>query len=76
MLAKRIGGSEPERMLRLPPRPPHAAATAIQEERTEKRRCSEPGLGRSGRGCIGSALAVAVACQAGRERALGSVRLP
>jgi hypothetical protein len=42
-LARRIGDSEPERMLRIPPpRPPHAPARAVQEERTEKRRSSEP----------------------------------
>jgi hypothetical protein len=75
--AKRIGGSEPEGVLRLPPpQPPHAAARAVQEERTENRRSSEPGLGRSGLECKGSALAVAAAWQARRGRALGSARLP
>jgi hypothetical protein len=75
--AKRIGGSEPEGMLRLPPpQPPHAAARAVQEERTEKRRSSEPGLGRSGLGCKRSALADAVAWQVKKGRALGTARLP
>jgi hypothetical protein len=56
MLAKRIGVSEPERLLRLPPRPLHAAARAVREEmtvreeRTENRRSSEPGVERRGQG--------------------------
>jgi hypothetical protein len=55
-----IGGSEPERLLRLSPRPPHAAARAVQEERTEKKRSSEPGVERSGQGCRQSSMVIAV----------------
>jgi hypothetical protein len=66
VLAKRIEGSEPERLYHLPPRPPHAAARAVRaeatvrEERTEKRRSSEPGAERRGPGCRGSSMEIAV----------------
>jgi hypothetical protein len=58
--AKRIGGLEPERPLRFSPRPPHAAARGVQEERTEKRRSSEPGVERRGHRCSGSSMEIAV----------------
>ncbi len=64
MLAKRIEGSEPERLYHLPPRPPLAAARAVRaeatvrEERTEKRRSSEPGAERRGPGFRGSSMAM------------------
>jgi hypothetical protein len=74
---RRIGGSEPEAMLRLPPpQPPHAAAMAVQEERTGKRRSSEPGPGRGGLGCKKKVFAVAVAWQVRRGGALGAARPP
>jgi hypothetical protein len=62
MLAQRIEGSEPERLYHVPPRPPHAAArvvraeATVREERTEKRRNSEPGAERRGPGCRGSSM--------------------
>jgi hypothetical protein len=65
VLAKRIEGSEPERLYHLPPRPLHAAARAVRaeatvrEERTEKRRSSEPGAEKGGPGCRGSSMAMA-----------------
>jgi hypothetical protein len=47
-------------LLRLSPQPLHAAARAVQKERTERRRSSEPGVERRGQGCRGSSMEIAV----------------
>jgi hypothetical protein len=52
--------SEPERLTRFSPRSPLAAAKADQVGRVEKRRSSEPGLGRNGQGYRPSEMVVAV----------------
>jgi hypothetical protein len=56
--ARRIGGSEQERLLRLSPQPP--LATAVHVERTVKKRSSKPGVERSGQGCRQLSMVIAV----------------